>query len=579
VSQPAAPRLSTLLLVAGACLSPAAAGEVTLDAGRYRFSENFRWSGNHAATIGSAPNQATTVWWAEDDWDVHCDGAFISVTPLTDDGIATTNRFHVDIHKAASSDPNDGRLSNTQYAVGGDGSAGVGIMHLDYQDICVARLRNPLLIEATQPGVVTFYAPLFNTTGHWFELAIMPADDLAGAEYSSVPAVESALPFPGGGAEQPGPGHVTLADSINLIAFGTADYPCLGFPGWRTRFGVSKTIDGVRTHYIDEGASQSDYLVTDPSEAATLVHWKVEYHDDAVSLHADLDDDGSFTLLETWPVSVPWNRVHLSLIGAAYQSTHHPDDQCNLGPIRELQWRDIGAWPVQYARTEVWPKNDGATQLPKQLGFMHYDRRDIQRFGAPVNGVPQPNAGEYGYHASFLYCNDGGFPCLSAARASPPPLALTLGAAQLDGLQAASLLTDLKDANSSAHPSVRATLNGQDLGRWPEHDAVLPDGDNWSDWVRRALPVPPSALREGANTLQLTLESGVYMDRIELELMFGPSGLAADRIFRDGFQDVVVAKRRDAATRYRHPHSGRLGLGFAPFLLPGGRAPLHQCSD
>ena len=164
---------STLLLLLLTAL-PARAGEVVVDAGLYRFDERFTYAGNHGATIGTAPNLATTVWWDEDDWDARCDSALIAVEPLTDDGIAMTNRFHLDIHKAMSADPHDGRIANTVNAIGGDGSAGIGIMHLDYQDICGARLRNPLRITPQQPAVVTFYGPLFNTTGHWIELALTP---------------------------------------------------------------------------------------------------------------------------------------------------------------------------------------------------------------------------------------------------------------------------------------------------------------------------------------------------------------------------------------------------------------------
>ena len=360
------------------------AGQVTIENGYYRYNENFAWSGNHAATIGAAPNQATTVWWPEADWDARGDTAYIAVTPLTDDGVSFTNRFHVDIHKAASADPRSGVLSNTQYTVGGDGSAGIGIIHLDYQDITSARLRNPLLITTNQPGVVRFYASAFQTTGHWFEIAITPKDAIVGGEHTSIPSVNEPLPFPGTTVAQPGPGHDTLADSINIITFGTADFPCTGFPGWRTRFGVSKTHNGVRTHTVTPGMTQGDFLPTDPAQANTLVHWEIRFFPDRITLGADLDEDGTFTTLENWPVTVPWPKVHVHLIGVGYQSTHHPAAPCNLGHIREIQWRNVSVFPVEYLRTDVFPKNAGTAQTPKTLGFVAYDLRDIQRFGAPI---------------------------------------------------------------------------------------------------------------------------------------------------------------------------------------------------
>src|SRR5687767_8078264 len=152
-----------VLLLCGIAMR-SGAGEVSVDAGRFRFVESFRWSGNHAATINAG--QGTTVWWDEDDWDARCGTPFIAVqSPITDDGVEMANTFHVDIHRAASSDPTNGVLDNTVRTVGGDpAAAGVGVMHLDYQDICGARLRNPMRIAPAQPGVVTFYAPAFNTT-------------------------------------------------------------------------------------------------------------------------------------------------------------------------------------------------------------------------------------------------------------------------------------------------------------------------------------------------------------------------------------------------------------------------------
>lgn len=571
-------RSTTCALLLGcvaAYTSPGYAGQVVIENGHYRFHEDFAWSGNHAATIGRDGHRATTVWMAEDDWDARGGTGFIQVTPLTDDGVAVTNAFHVDIHKASSTDPRNGVLSNTVYALGGNGDAGIGIMHLDYQDIVSARLRNPLLISATQPGVVRFHAPLFVTTGHWWEIALTPVGELMGAEHSSVPSVESPLPFAEGDAAQPGPGSDALgpgANSLNVVAIGTADYPCRGFPGWRTRFGVSKTVAGVKSHDVTPGMDQADFLPTDPTQANTLVLWEIQFFPDQVTLAADLDGDGTVTLLESWPVTIEWPEVHLHLVGVAYQATHHPDDECNLGHQRELQWRDVSAYPVKYARTAVFPKNEGTVQVPKELGFWRIDLRDIQRTGV-VDGVAQPNSEPFTPEHPGAYCRDGGFPCFSGSGADRT-LSFTLPSSATIGLSEALLVSDLKDAApASTHASVRATLNGQDLGRFPEHDSVLSDPQFYPEWVRRSVPIPPDAIRGGANTLQLTLEDGAYVDRLEIELLYG-SRMSA--LFADGFEPSAPSGGTSRSVRRS---LGALGITY-PLAPVGARGHLlHRCDD
>lgn len=547
----------------------AAAGEVSYQAGGYRFDEHFRWQGNHAATIGSAPNYATTVWWDEASWDTRCDTTFIAVEPVHDDGIDMTNAFHVDIHKAASSDPHSGVIDNTVYALGGDGSPGIGIMHLDYQDICSARLRNPMLVQAAQPGVVTFYAPAFNTTGHWWEIAITPANSVVGAEHTSVPSVDSGLPFPDSNVDNPGPGHgPPPADSINLVSIGSADAPCVLSTGWRTRFGVSKTVAGNETHYVTQGVTQADYLAADPSTANTLVRWQISYATDHISLSADLAGNGTLTALESWPVSVPWSEVNVHLMAVGYQSSHHPQAPCNLGHIRELQWREVSVYPVKYARTDVFPKNSGVTHTPMDLGFSAYDIRDIQRLGT-VNGVPQANAGAFNSQHPGKYCADAGFPCFGST-STTPTLAFSLPQGAVDNLAALNLVADMKDAAGASHVSASATLNAQPLGRLPEHDAVPTVVG--TDWVRRALAGPPAALHAGANSLQLALEPGAYMDRIELELMY----IDPDRIFADNFEAVAP---RTPGKSHVNPQLGRLQLSLPRAPVGSGAHLLHQCSD
>lgn len=66
---------------------------------------------------------------------------YISVTPQD---ATVSNQLHVDVHRSPSTDPRDGRLEQHGARPGGDGGPGVGVMHLDYQDILDARLRNPL---------------------------------------------------------------------------------------------------------------------------------------------------------------------------------------------------------------------------------------------------------------------------------------------------------------------------------------------------------------------------------------------------------------------------------------------------
>lgn len=557
------------LAAAAVLLGPSAqAGQVTYENGGYRFDEHFRWQGNHGATIGSAPNYATTVWWDEASWDTRCDTTFISVEPVHDDGIDMTNAFHIDIHKAASADPHSGVIDNSVYALGGDGSPGIGIMHLDYQDICSARLRNPMLVQPTQPGVVTFYAPAFNTTGHWWEIAITPADKIVGGEHTSVPSVASGLPFPDTNVDNPGPGHTPPADSINLVSIGSADAPCVLSTGWRTRFGVSKTIGGVETHYVTQGVTQADYLAADPSTANTLVRWQIAFAVDHVSLSADLDGSGTLTPLEAWPVSVPWSEVNVHLMAIGYQSSHHPQGSCNLGHIRELQWREVSVFPVKYSRTDVFPKNSGTTHTPMDLGFMAYDLRDIQRLGS-VNGVPQANAAAFSSQHPGKYCADAGYPCFDSS-STTPTLDFTLAQNSLANLQAINLVADLKDAGSGSHQSATATLNGTALGRFPEHDDVLPNSN--TDWVRRALAAPAAALHNGANSLHLALEPGAYMDRIEFELMY----LDPDRIFASGFETNIPISMGKS---FANPALGSLRIAVPRAPVGSGAHLLHQCTD
>ena len=122
-------------------------------------------------------------------WDARGDTSFPAITP-------PATGYHVDVHKALTADPADGREDNTVYVVGGDGSPGVAAMRMDFQGIASARLRNPMLISAAQPGVVSFWTTRFLTTAHWWEIAITPTATVAGAEQTAVPTPDDGLDGP-----------------------------------------------------------------------------------------------------------------------------------------------------------------------------------------------------------------------------------------------------------------------------------------------------------------------------------------------------------------------------------------------
>ena len=266
-------------------LSPLYAAEVVQGAEGYEFRETFAWAGTHAATLGAG---GTTVWWDESAWDVRGDSAYIAVMPIESN---ITNRFHIDIHKAQSADPRDGRLDNSHTIVGGDGSAGVGVMHLDYQDILDARLRNPLLISPQRPARVRFYASSFNTSGHWWELAITPANRVIGGEYTGVPGQGDAAllePWPGTTNRSPGPGHSPAEDSVNLVMFGASDVPCI--TGWQVRAAITRSIGGTTDQFVNTANSMDDLMESYLDSSNGIIALRQENIDDQQSKIQDESD-------------------------------------------------------------------------------------------------------------------------------------------------------------------------------------------------------------------------------------------------------------------------------------------------
>lgn len=519
----------TTLLAALSGIAPLHAAEVVQGPEGHAFREHFTWAGTHAATLGAG---GTTVWWDESAWDVRGDTAYISVTPID---ASITNRFHIDIHKAQSADPRDGRLDNDDDVVGGDGSAGVGVMHLDYQDILDARLRNPLLISPQRPARVRFYASSFNTSGHWWEIAITPADRVIGGEYTGVPGQGDAgllEPWPGSSNRSPGPGHSPAEDSVNLVMFGASDVPCL--TGWQVRAAITRSIGGVTEQFVNPAATLADLIQSDPALAETLIHWEVEFRNDGVVLRADPDEDGTFEVVEQWALAIPWSEVHLHLLGVAYQADHHPQEPCFLGHMRELRWRDVRAWPVKYAATDVFPKNIGAQHVPTDTGWRAYDLRDIQRFGPAINGVLQPNQAEFSVAHPGAWCNHGGYPCfrndaqVDLTLPIPPRPGFTLAQARFvhDGRAA---------AGTNARASVR--LNDTLIGQLP-NPATTPGAESQA-WVRGDLSLLTAAIAP-TNTFRLNLDPGFHIDRMEVELGY-IANTHVGQLFDDGFEQDTMA--------------------------------------
>jgi hypothetical protein len=496
--------LVTLLVAASAF-----AGHVTSTPNGYRLTENFPWLGNHAATVGAAnpDGPGTTVWWDANTWDVRGDSSFIST--FGNPG------YHVDIHRAASPDPDDAEIANAT-VIGGNGDPGIGIMQLDFQGILDARLRNPILISPTRTATVDFWATRFMTTAHWWEIALTPATRVVNGDYTAVPSVNDALgdPLPPFTSPTPGPGKRPSVDSINLIATGFPDQPCTY--GWYVRFGVKKSIGGNVSEFITQHQSLSELLPTDPADIDELYHWQMAIDPNQIRLYLG-DDNGVMHLIETFNVTTPWPEAYVHLLGVAYEADHHPaPPSCwqVTGQQRELAWRDIVVEPVKYASTAVVP--DATARAD---GFLSFDLRDIQRFGPPVNGAPQPNTHGYDTYGSLGYChspsNEFDFFCPSPTSAVDLHFNLPAGPVP----QRSQFVYDIRAVNGNGTESVRLKVNGQDLGFLPPASTIA--GLNGAEWAHLSLDIPPAVLQTGTNSIHLDLAGHVQLDRMNVDLASG----------------------------------------------------------
>ncbi len=485
------------------------------------FHEHFAWSGNHGDVLPTNRGGGSTVWWNNDAWDARQDTEFNAVG---------NGGNHIDIHKAANANPSDATEDNRTLILGGDGSPGVGTMHMNFQTIISARLRNPMVISAHQPGVVTFYAQRFVSDGHWWEVGIQPVSvGVHGAEFGPIPTpLADGTPGPRDGDNAAGPGHRPAADGLNFVIGGFDDCPTQG--QWYFFHSIKKSIGGQISDAYNPVASLNLLGVSKPSEEDTLYQWRLIFKPDGVDLYADLEQDGLLKFKQHFATAIPWSEVYVSLMGVSYQSNHHPADiGCGLeafgatpelAKIRELHWKDISVGPMKYARTSVAPRDLGVGNIYQQTGWQSQDLRDTQRFGPPVNGIPRPNPGGYDdpYSGlSFLYTSyDSGFGFAGA----PDPvssfnLAVTVAADQAQAA-AAQFLYDIRYSVGGTGTAT-LFLNDQAVGVLPSDEPGAASGTIGPSWIHRSIGVPMNLLKPGVNKVRVALQGEVQMDRLQLE--------------------------------------------------------------
>jgi hypothetical protein len=532
-------------------------------------NEPFTWFGAHGATLLNGSDK--TVWWDPDRWDVR--GSTDFLTPAA----GGAPGFHIDIHKAKSATnlAEGGEVTDgTSSAIGGQaGAAGVAAMRMNYQGIVAARLRNPMLVTAAQPGVVTFWAPKFVTTGHWFEVSLMPTNSpVLDATLSATPngTAQSTCPFFQCGNNTLGPrvnGNNLSVPSLNIMPMGATEN-CFT-DGFRLRVAATKNEAGVLTDMEPKVNGPSDLYSLRPPGGATvdqahamshvLVRWKMEFkrHPANIVVSADMDSNGSFEYTKVLNGGVPaaWGEVYVNLLGVFYNMPGHPDVAgCYPGksnapasePIREIHWRNLTVGPMKYPANNirVYPREaDGpvANNAQRLAGMLRTDVRDSQRWN--INNVltnpPQPNVTPgpgnpdadsiqrarqvcTGAAASYACVNSP----VAGSLASPVPGATANPAAVSRSFSltipatSATAVKFLYDIGKPDGPYTEGTatisVNGNAAITLPSASSVAASIS--ASLVRQSVSVPASQLRAGANTIVLNVNGAVRMDNMLVEV-------------------------------------------------------------
>jgi hypothetical protein len=363
---------------------------------------------------------------------------------------------------------------------------------------------------------VTFWASRFQTTAHWWEIAITPAARVVGAEYTSVPAVNDPLDDPlivGADSPTPGPGHTPADDSINLVATGFPDIPCDPALGWHVRFGVKTTLAGKPRAYVNKHADISELMKTDPGEIDELYQWRVEYRPDRIDLYMAPEKGAEMVLVDSFNVNIPWQEVYVHFIAVAYEADHHPQQPCYLGPVREFGWRDISVEPVKYASTVAVPKNAGVHNVARETGWMSFDLRDTQRFGPAIDGAPQPNPAPYDLYSSLAYCSSAQFFCSTPMNT----VALQFENPQGGALDRVQFIYDIRSVGGAG--TALLSINGRTVGELPPASSVA--AAVGAEWVHRSIDIDPALLRSGSNDIRVDLAGTVQLDRMQMEFSYG----------------------------------------------------------